>query len=399
MAEKYEHYNASRRAYTASLTLDKYSNEKIITYDDRLLITGYVDHRRAVAENLSPKRADHLMVVLSYWRRYLKVPYRAAGINDVRAAVSSLKGGVTLKGRPYKQNSKHDYIAVLKSFFYWMIDEKISTIEPRYITEIKTPKINKHTTEPQDILRDYDVLKMLDKTINPMHRALISVHWESGARPEEVVSLQWRDFQLDEYGFKLWVTDFKTSKKRFARLTMAAPYISDWKNTTRHGADDCLVFTTQRRTGMAYSSIAFIYNYAKAKTDITKPITAYSFRKGRINDMIEKHYPYSAILAQIWGNQDSRMLGTYLSQSDADIDHMLLEHQGLLKPEDKKPDALAKIPCPYCHADNRPTAKFCDQCRRPLNKVGVDELEGASSDLARLLKNPKFRALFLEDEL
>ena len=49
-------------------------------------------------------------------------------IGDVYAGLNALQTGTSARGTPFKQNTKHDYIVVLKSFVLWLIENGYSTI-------------------------------------------------------------------------------------------------------------------------------------------------------------------------------------------------------------------------------------------------------------------------------
>lgn len=393
MALRYDKYNPARKKYSPEITLRKYLADGLLSSDDLELVRAYASHRRAVSARGSGRRAEYSMQVLAYWKRYLKVSFRMTSIADLEGAIGAYKSSSSAKGRPFSQNTQHDYISILKAFYVWLVDEEFSSIKPRQINSIKAPGINRHTTEPWDKLLAEDVLEMLRRMANPMHRALLATGWESGARPEELLCLQWLDLELDGYGYQLWVMDFKTGERRFVRLTMAAPYLADWKNASKRAEDVDHIFTTQRGGPLAYKTLRNIYFDAGVRAGLKKRVKPYGMRKGRINDMIRCKYPETAIKAQIWNNQDSHMLGTYLAQSNEEIDRLVLGHQGLLKDEDKKQDPLAKITCPYCHALNRPTARFCDQCRRALSVEMMDEQARLiKSDAERMARDPEYLA-------
>ncbi len=370
---QYDNYNRARRNFPPKITLDRYEAEGLLSAADRKLIAAYVNHKKASSKRSTGRRADYASMVLAYWRQWLKASYSEATILDLEEAITNFKDSKTKKGLPYAQNTQNDYIIILKSFYYWLIDQEYSSIKEKQIKSIHAPGINRHTTLPENKLLDVDLLEMLKNTLNPMRRAFLVTGWEAGTRPEELCASQWKDLVQDEYGYKFYITDFKTNKPRFARLTKAAPYLADWKAVSERTGPEDYIFITQYLTPMAYTTGLAIITEAKMDAEIKKRVTLYSLRKGRINDMYAKKFPPNSILYQIWNNLNSKMPASYITDSEEEKDQMILEHQGLLKEADKKPDALAKIPCPYCHANNSPTAHFCDQCRRPLSVERLDE--------------------------
>lgn len=375
-----ENWRTDRLKYTGRQTIDKYLDDGTITPDDVNLIDDYLIHRRAQSDKseLSPSRTMLIESVLCYWRKYLRTPYRDATFSQIEKAIDTFKKGTyasTAKGhegevKKYRQNTKQVYVAILKSFLLWMIEEKYSNIDYFKAKRIKVPKIDTNTTAPHQVLTEDDVKKIMNTTVNPMHRALFAVAFESGARPQELADATWRDFKEDEYGYAGHVQDFKTKKPRFVRLRWSAGYLSDWRQVSKWTRPDDFIFTTQRGKGMAYKTALCLFQ-DKAKQaglyEAGKQIKLYANRKGRINDMIAKNVPSDAIMHQIWGNPSSRMLKTYSAQTDQQIDNKLLEHSGV-KPASSVESVLRDITCPHCGESNRALAERCSRCGEALSE-------------------------------
>jgi hypothetical protein len=222
---------------------------------------------------------------------------------------------------------------------------------------------------------------MLKVSFNPMHRALLALSWEAGARPSEINALQWSDLTADQYGYKLWITDTKTSKRRFIRLTMAAPYVAEWKKVTPKNSPTDYIFIGRYDEPLTYDGTAKTIARIEKKANITKKVHLYSFRKGRINDMIKTRMPDAAIKAQIWNNQGSQMLDVYLSLDDGAIDDMVLSHNGIKKEDNVIVNPLAPITCVNCHTVNECDSLFCKKCGFALTEVAKDKLADAKGEI------------------
>lgn len=96
----------------------------------------------------------------------------------------------------------------------------------------------------------------------------------------------------------------------------------------------------------------------------------------------------------IWTHRRWNMPAVYLHLSGRDVDKKLLEHRGLLEPEEKleaEEKPLEPIKCPRCETINPADAKFCYKCSMALTLKAVVELEKKrkhTDDLiAQLLEN------------
>jgi integrase len=384
----------------AHVTVAKYLENGTITEADKDLIERYIAHRRAVKKKLSKYRIWTLTVNLVYWRQYIRVPYTGATIENIETALGEFKDA------DYKQNTEHTRISILKGFLMWMIDEGLSTIPIKKIKEIETPAVDTHTTEPNELLQPEDVYKLLDTTTKPMHRAFMAVLWESGARPQEIASLLWSDIVPDQYGMKLYINDTKTSKKRYSRLTMAAPYLDEWKKTAIYAKETDLIFAfwpkknkrnpDPKARPLSYGAARQILYRAQENAGLEKKIWMYNFRKSRITNMIKENYREAAIRETIWNNQGTSMMKTYLTLNEKDIDKMMLESQGIkLDDENKDENPLKRKTCDNCHTKNKATAKFCDICGFPLMDELKKELKEADEQ-AEIL--PEYQARLKEQD-
>src|SRR5271157_584878 len=128
-------------------TIKKFLDNGTITKDDLDLINKFISKRSAVKAKLSPARIRQLIVTLCHWRRWLHVEYRAATIDDIYMALNNFKNQTTIKGKPYADNTRHDYIAILKQFLRWLISEKIIVIPDSELKlkEIEIPNVDKNT--------------------------------------------------------------------------------------------------------------------------------------------------------------------------------------------------------------------------------------------------------------
>lgn len=390
-------FYASNDRYTPEKSYTRAIEEGRLTPDDRALIVEYIAERQA-SFNISVNRAKKLTFDLIGWRRFITVPYRAATIGDIYIGVAGLKAGTSEKGRPFKQNTIHDYIQVLKPFLLWLIESEYSTLPEKKVRALKAPPIDHRTTGPDEILSIEDVTALMKACRSPRDRAFVSVLYESAGRIAEVGRLRWRDLLFDKWGVKAYIDDTKTGKRRYVRFTLSTMPLAAWRNAypgTPEG--DAPVFVGIARgakeyTPMTYVAAKTVIDRAARRAGLTKRVHPHLFRKTRITHMITQNYQESVIKEAAWGNQDTGMLRTYIQLQENDMDREFLRRAGV-EVEDEGNARRLEVTCARCHTINPPTNDCCGKCGLPLTMEGVGEVDQMMEDFFSLIATDPEKAV------
>ncbi|MDI6877527.1 MAG: tyrosine-type recombinase/integrase [Methanomicrobiales archaeon] len=364
--------NAEKYGWEA--TLRKGIREETITAQDESLIREYLEEKKA-NDHIQLLRVNKITSILVNFRRFLTRPYSEAGMGDVFAAINGLKEYRNLQGKPYTQNTIHTYVQIVKPYLLWLIENEYSALPEKKVKKLTGPGVDVNTTEPEDLWSVEEIQKLIEACKYSRDRAVVSLLYESGCRISELGRLRWKDATFDPYGVKLYLDDRKEDKKRYARLTMARAYLATWKADCPDASPDAPMFTNlQDKSPVEYITIIRLLERLKKDAGITKRLTPHLFRHSRITHMIAQNYQESVIKKTMWNNLNTKMLETYVSLGEDDIDAEMLERQGIQR---KKVTAvanpLAPVPCPNCHTPNRPQARFCDVCGRGLSDEAVAE--------------------------
>jgi site-specific recombinase XerC len=86
------------------------------------------------------------------------------------------------KGKPFKQNTLHDYVVILKPFLLWLVDNDYSDIPEKKIRAIKPPCMDYNVTLPEDLPKEAEIVALIKGSKSVMERAFLAVLYESGAR-------------------------------------------------------------------------------------------------------------------------------------------------------------------------------------------------------------------------
>src|SRR5271157_2956578 len=400
-------FYSTNTKFTKEAAYKKFADSGVIVPWDIKLIERYINDTRANSKNISERRIHKLGIVLTYWRQYLDVPYQQANIDDYLKALNVFKSSKTKKGTDFKKNTQHDYIALLKSFMYYLSEEGVADLPEKRIKKIKTPGIDMNTTKPDKIYTESDIDVLISATNNLKHKALIGYLYETGVRPQECSKCKWSDISFDIVKFKddkgedaeqlianVNIQDTKADTQRYAVLTKYANYLKLYRESQGARADkgDNYVFADKSGGPITYNTmqrtISRIWensglNGTKDKSG--KHCWLYNFRKSRITNMVKANYNESVIRDQIWANQGTKMFSVYVKLDKETTKNEHLKHAGIKTNNQKiKDDEKPKsITCRKCHLVNLPDNNHCPRCGEPLSeaaKAEADKLKSAGNE-------------------
>jgi site-specific recombinase XerD len=357
----------------------------LLTRDDADLITEFVTELQA-SQGITTVRVNKITSHLVNWRRYI-CPYREATLGDIFSAIATIKEAKNQRGRPFKQNTLHDYITFLKRFYLWMIENDYSDLSQAKIRKIKPPRMDRCTKLPDQMLSQEEVGALLRACQSSRDRAIIALLYESGCRIGELGRLTWRRVQFDTYGTVISVEDTKCHTQRYVRLVMATPYLAAWRNDYPfEPAGDALVFITHQKRPLQHATIYGHLPKIAKRAGITKKITPHIFRHSRITHLINQGMKESVIKLMMWGNLNTDMFATYAHLTGQDIDKEVLGQYGIIQQEEAEERHLEPVQCPGCKTINAPHANYCSTCGRSFTGDGEDVQEAMGKDV---LDNPE----------
>ena len=220
-----EYFSAIRSEYQDH-SIDAGIASGLLTSQDAVLVREFLNERRSCA-NISTGRANKITYTLVGWRRFIG-PFSGLAVLDIYAGIDALKRGKSHRGKPFKQNTLLDHVAILKQFIIWMIENNYSTIPEKKVHSIRNPKKNTLTKTAGDMLTPEEVLAILKACSRSADRAMISMLYEGGFRIGEVATLTWGALKFDERGVIVNL-EFKTGIPRYVRLIANTELIKQWR--------------------------------------------------------------------------------------------------------------------------------------------------------------------------
>jgi integrase/recombinase XerD len=346
-----------------------------ITTVDAAQVREFIAELRS-CKNISTGRANKLTFTLIAWRRFIG-PYADNTIGDLYAAIPELRNAKSSREKPFKQNTISDFIAILKQFYLWMIENKYSTLTESKIHKLRTPPKDTMTKVAADLLTPDEITAMVKACTRTMDRALIMMLYEGGFRIGEIGTMTWGDLTFDKYGIIANV-NFKTNMPRYVRLIMAREYLAQWRACYKPDpSGERLVFVNERSKPLIHATINKRLKFIAKTGGILKHITPHVFRHSRITHLIKEKVPESVIKLMMWGNISTDMFRTYAHLTGQDIDSAMLESYGIsVTDNDNTTSRLEPVQCPHCRKINPPISNYCFSCGQRLTDVVIDTDEG-----------------------
>lgn len=376
-------------------SLTKAMKRKQVSERDGSLIQSYLSEMAALHQ-LSHNRILKLTTTLVGWKKNALIgpDYDQMTMADLFTGIQALNTRENQKSRPFSQNTKYDYVVILRRFLLWMIENNINNnLNEKKIKDIKPPAKNIDTTHPDEILNPDEIVKMIAACQGEManrDRAMLAVQYEAATRIGELGRLRWRDVIWDDYGAKIRIEDQKTRKIRFARLTkeISSRYLAEWRNAYPGNPEgDAYVFVSKRSDLLTYWAVLKVFKQAAERAGITKHIDTHLFRKSRGTHLIEQGLPIANVVELMWGNQNTKQIRTYIRMSPVEQDRVLLKHAGVITEDESKQQErrVTGRVCSNCHTQNTPTSRYCNLCGQALDDSGKKEIEMYRD----LLKDPE----------
>lgn len=349
-----------RKEYSLDETLSVYLGKKIINKRDAEILRKYLADRSVTLGPVN-KTTQHRIIVDICIAQRIKpiVEISALTIDIIYAKIQNLHAS------DYKQNTKSLIIAVNKSFWKYLSENKIIDLDYNKIKSIKNVPINYDTTTAEEILTPNEIMSLVEHAGPARDRAFVATLYESAARISEIARLRWKDLFFDKDGVGIWLQDKKTNKNRYTRMFMAKPHLLEWKNSySRFGnpEGDNLVFITYRGNQITYIQYYKLLQKIANNAGITKRVHLHLLRKSRITHLSKDNYSEFVIKEVAWGNQNTNMMRTYSKLSHKDIDNEFMRKSGLMKSEASETDILHPTRCARCNAVLSPDQKFCSNC-------------------------------------
>lgn len=356
------------------------------------LIRKYVDDR-ILEDNIAILTQEKNINLLRNIAEILGKPFDEATTKDIKRVMGEIYK------RDVSEATKYDYGQRLRRFFKWLR----KTDSPEETAWIKRKKPKPKRLLPEDQITWDDAVRLSNASLNLRDRALVQVLWDSGCRPEELLTLQLQDVEQESNGRSI-ILHFRKSKTeaglRDPVIIRSAPALINWMEAhPLKGNKKAPLFCKKNKQhkGMDYCTLRKVLSDLAERCNFEKKVQCKMFRKSEAS--FRSQYLSDAENKQRHGwVQDSKMLSVYVHPDQRKTNERMKEIEGVKTP--RETSERGEIKCPWCNMVNSSEQEFCSLCKRRLDseqalvaKVG-DKID---SKIASFIEhNPEIMERFTE---
>lgn len=269
----------------------------------------FLNHLR-LEKALSENTVSNYSFDLNYFINYLIEEKKINDIGNidegtVESYIYFLRNSKSRNGEYYSIKSINRYISTLKSFFKFLVAEKIITVNPTDI--IETPKMARNLPQVLSVKEIDGLLGKTDNTdvLGLRDRAMMEVMYASGLRVSEVINLEMQNILAGEGILRIFG---KGSKERIVPVGNSAlhfiqKYFEKSRPYLKKPFSDDTVFLNHRGRKMSRMAVwNIISKYAKL-AGIKKAIHPHTLRHSFATHLLE-------------GGADIRIIQEMLGHSD-----------------------------------------------------------------------------------
>jgi site-specific recombinase XerD len=350
-------------AYSLRNSIKRLDESNALSYGDKDLIRGFLDHLRA--KRVSAGRLAKYAFTLRQLMEQLGVPIERAGRKDIERL------SIWVQENGYSPHTITDFFFALKYFYKYVRSGNTDRDTP-FPEEVRWLKVSQKANERKEpeFFNPTEVEKLI-KTANRLRdKCMLSVAFELGLRPTELLLLNVGDITFDAKGARLRVRKGKTGE-RTLRVIPSASILARYLEThpLRHNpsaplwVNESTNHKNERLTWTAWNRI--LKEVAEGAGINGKRIHHYLLRHGSATEAA-KHFTDSELKILYGWTMSSRMPAVYVHLSARDIDPKLEQMYSGKPVEPIKPE-FSPVLCARCGEKNTPGVRYCSKCGTPLD--------------------------------
>jgi integrase len=213
-----------------------------------------------------------------------------------------------LRDSKLSDETKADYWNMFRIFVKWL--------KPKIDTATYILKIRKRIKLPEEILTLEEVRRIILSARSIRYRSMISLLYDSGCRPSELLTLQIKDVIFDDDGLVV-LFNGKTGARRI-RIITTLDSDKFLKEYLQFNIQD-LIFGR-----MSIERLNQIVKEQAQKIGIHKRVYSYIFRHSRATHLA-KHLTEAQMKVYLGWSMSSKMVAVYVHLSGRDMDEKVME--------------------------------------------------------------------------
>jgi len=224
-----------------------------------------------------------------------------------------------LRNSDLSAETKADYWCMLRIFVKWLKPEiNLSEYKLQFKKKVKLP---------EDILSVDEVKKIIVTAKTVRDRAMLSLLYDLGCRPSELLNLRIKDLVFDENGLIVSL-DGKTGMRRIRVITTlnSIRFLKEWLLIHDKNPESYLFYSNKNKS-FSIERLNQIIKDCSKRAGITKRIYSYIFRHSRAT-FLAKYFTEQQMKIYLGWTMGSKMVETYVHLSGRDLDEKVLELNG-----------------------------------------------------------------------
>ncbi len=211
---------------------------------------------------------------------------------------------------------------------------------------------------------------------------MIDVHYESGTRPGELLSLRIKHVKFDNFGAVIHV-DGKTGP-RPVRLVRSTPNLAAWMDVHPFKENPeaplwIILDRTKYGEPVNWATARAILMRACERAKLRKQVNLKLFRHSEATNSAMYFNEAQMRMRHGW-TPNSKMPANYVHLVNADVDEAYLKHHGI-KTGREETIELPQI-CHICKMPNSIESAICNKCGKPLDLKTALEMDEQSQEQA-----------------
>jgi len=348
------------------------------------LLWDFIDHLHAlgISNGRIAKYANHLCVL-----------FRACPFDPRKATRKSVEKVVAwIESQPYRTSTKDDLKLVVRKIVQYAKQGSCAkrTPIPQEVAwfSVRSRDDKDSRVRPDSLLTVEEVKAILAAAENERDRAMISVLFEAGLRPGELLSMRVGSVTFNSQYCLITVVG-KTGVKRLPLVASFKPLLEWLQKHPLKGDINAPLWISlgnnSKNGRVSYYYLRKLIKKLAKKAGLQKEVWPYLFRHSTLTAMAK--VLTEARLGQFAGwVQGSRMARRYVHFSARDLENAMLELHGIKK-KDETDGLLKATMCPRCGERNAPDSLRCSFCGYVLNaKLALDIEEKRVERLEEIFK-------------
>jgi site-specific recombinase XerD len=366
-------------SYALRNSLKRLDESEILSEGDKDIIREFLEHLKA--KRVSTGRLAKYGFTIRRLTEHLGVPIRNAGRKDIE------KLSIWVQGQGYSPHTIQDSLFAIK-YFYKFVRNGNTDHETPFPEEVRWLKVRQKANERKEpeFFTPTEVESLIKCANRLRDKCMLSVAFERGLRPSELLLLNVGDVTFDAMSAKIRVRKSKTGERLVRIIAGAAllgryleshplkdnPAAPLWVNESTNHMNERLTWTAWNRIMKEVAQNAGVNG---------KRIHHYLLRHGSATEAAKLFTDSELKILYGW-TMGSRMPATYIHLSARDIDPKLERIYSGKPVEPAKPE-FSPLICPRCGEKNSPGIRFCGRCGTPLE---AGELARATLEMQQWLR-------------